>query len=256
MATFPERIRQIRESLGLSQNEFSKRLSISRVSLTHYEAGDRTPDIEFLKRLHYETGYSLYYLLGLTDSKDDAFATTQRDTGLSEDSLALFESNQMCTEFVNRMVGAGVFVRICETASTIYNDSILHRSISKENWSPRMELSRQSWIDSETSWIKERILSASLNASTPIDGVKENKLPSNRVLRMLDDFIQNRNSLELLAKSGDQAAKKQLQRQQKAIDNLLISEECAPHFLTFKVTDTFCEFPEVVSDNGEETPEQ
>lgn len=70
--SFNTRLKMIREELGISQNEFSKRLGISRVSLTHYEAGDRTPDIDFLKRLHQETGVSLYYLLGLSDKKEGA----------------------------------------------------------------------------------------------------------------------------------------------------------------------------------------
>lgn len=103
-APFAERIRQVRETMGLTQNEMSKRLGISRVSLTHYEAGNRTPDVEFLTRLHKETGVSLYYLLGLSDSRDDALATAQRDTGLSEEALHVLSERVSARFVVNRIL--------------------------------------------------------------------------------------------------------------------------------------------------------
>lgn len=125
MATFPERIRQIRENLGLSQNEFSKRLSISRVSLTHYEAGDRTPDIEFLKRLHHETGFSLYYLLCLTDSKDDTLATAQRDTGLNEETIEVLSQNPLYQRVIEKLVCSPSFDRLAILAAAFHDEMVL-----------------------------------------------------------------------------------------------------------------------------------
>lgn len=125
MATFPERIRQIRENLGLSQNEFSKRLSISRVSLTHYEAGDRTPDIEFLKRLHHETGFSLYYLLCLTDSKDDTLASAQRETGLNEDTLEILSQNPLYQRIIEKLVCSPSFYRLAILTSAFHDEMVL-----------------------------------------------------------------------------------------------------------------------------------
>ena len=86
MRFFPERLREIRGDIA--QDEFSKKIGVSRASLSYYENGSRIPDITTLKRIHEVTGVSIYYLLGLTNSKDDAFATTQQDTGLSEQAIS------------------------------------------------------------------------------------------------------------------------------------------------------------------------
>lgn len=134
MAAFCERLKMIREELGISQNEFSKRLGISRVSLTHYEAGDRTPDIDFLKRLHQETGMSLYYLLGLSDSKDDAFASMQKETGLSEETLKTFADDPLCTKVINHVVDCGSMKVFSKLAAILHDDTILNQRYENQEW--------------------------------------------------------------------------------------------------------------------------
>ena len=125
MAAFSERLRKLRESLNLSQNEFSKQLGVSRVSLTHYEAGDRTPDIDFLSRLHQCTGVSVYYLLGLTDSKDDSFATAQRDTGLSEQALETLSNSADAVQIADLYLRHADFPDMAHALMVLHDNQLI-----------------------------------------------------------------------------------------------------------------------------------
>lgn len=62
--TLGERIRHTRKFLGLTQKQLAEATGISRVSISNYEKGTRTPDSETLKRLSYALNTSTDYLLG------------------------------------------------------------------------------------------------------------------------------------------------------------------------------------------------
>ena len=67
---FPERLKEIRESKGLTMAELSRKIgSISQGSLSHYEAGTRKPGLEILMELAYFFNCSIDYLAGRTDYK-------------------------------------------------------------------------------------------------------------------------------------------------------------------------------------------
>ena len=42
---FAKRLKQIRETAGLTQEQFAKELKVSRGTISYYEKGERTPDI-------------------------------------------------------------------------------------------------------------------------------------------------------------------------------------------------------------------
>lgn len=155
MTAFSERLRKLRESLNLSQNEFSKRLGVSRVSLTHYEAGDRTPDIDFLKRLHEDTGVSIYYLLGLTDSKDDTLATAQRDTGLSEKALAQLTWSSDTTDLVNQFLSHDDFPVLAHKLMVIHDNELI---IHDKKWYSPKGMQDTTKLKGETAALAEKIL--------------------------------------------------------------------------------------------------
>jgi transcriptional regulator with XRE-family HTH domain len=48
---FSARLRQVRESLGISQTEFASKIGIPRTSLINYEKGTSSPSAEFLAQL-------------------------------------------------------------------------------------------------------------------------------------------------------------------------------------------------------------
>lgn len=57
-----QRLRQERERLGLSQDEFARRLGISRVTQNYYENGSREPGLTYLSAFG-QAGGNLLFLL-------------------------------------------------------------------------------------------------------------------------------------------------------------------------------------------------
>ncbi len=225
MDTFFERLKQLREELGLTQNEFSKRLGISRVSLTHYEAGDRTPDIEFLKRLHQETGVSLYYLLGLSDSKDDTLAITQRDTGLSEVALQHFANNPISAKVINHLAEYGSIKSITRCAAILHDDARLLRREPPSEWSENMQMLRDRYFESIDIEMTASLVSA-LTDSTPNDaaddafGIQTSELPTAIVMSQLQNLRAIRNAFQMFAMNNDRESEKQAQIYTKLIESI------------------------------------
>lgn len=62
---FATRLKALRENMGLSQSELAAAIQVSRGSISFYENGERTADIEILSRLCEFFGVSADYLLGL-----------------------------------------------------------------------------------------------------------------------------------------------------------------------------------------------
>lgn len=203
MDTFSERLKQLREEQGVTQNEFSKRLGISRVSLTHYEAGDRTPDIEFLKRLHQETGVSLYYLLGLSDSKDDALATAQRDTGLSEQALEYFADHPIGAKAINHMVACQEIQTLAMVVSVLHDDELMHRAIPDDEWSPVMEALRYDHKENLLDELSQAMEQVIAHPSEQPFGVEQRYLPCGAVLETVRRTRQMQKDLEMLSQSPD-----------------------------------------------------
>lgn len=63
-----KRLRQLRQDKGVSQDELSKWLSVSRTSYTKYETGIYEPSIETLVKLAGYYGVSVDYIIGYSDS--------------------------------------------------------------------------------------------------------------------------------------------------------------------------------------------
>ena len=70
MLGFSERLQLLRGLNGVSQEKFAKALNISRISVSHYETGLRTPDIDVLQKTAEFFNVSADYLLGLSDVKN------------------------------------------------------------------------------------------------------------------------------------------------------------------------------------------
>ena len=71
MGNFPERLKKLREDKGLTMAELSRKIgSISQGSLSHYEAGTRTPGLNILLELSNFFNCSMDYLTGQTDYKN------------------------------------------------------------------------------------------------------------------------------------------------------------------------------------------
>lgn len=87
---FGERLKLLRNSEGLSQQELAEKLGVSKGSLGFYETCRNTPDIEFLDRTAKYFGVSVDYLLGRSEVQQEE-KTDVKDIcdylGLSDKSL-------------------------------------------------------------------------------------------------------------------------------------------------------------------------
>lgn len=68
MGNFSERIKELRESRGLSQDAVGKIIGVKRYSVYAYEKGKCYPDVEHLMALADYFDVTTDYLLGRTDT--------------------------------------------------------------------------------------------------------------------------------------------------------------------------------------------
>lgn len=95
MASFSDRLKQLRNEKGLLQRELAEHLKLSRVAITQYENGNRVPDQEIINKIADYFGVSLDYLMGKTDIRNpyipDEYAqkhkVTKRDLTQYEDFI-------------------------------------------------------------------------------------------------------------------------------------------------------------------------
>ena len=64
---FYERIKELRQSLGINQVEFGKRINVSKQCISNWESGYIQPSIDMLIRIAQTFSVSADYLLGLND---------------------------------------------------------------------------------------------------------------------------------------------------------------------------------------------
>lgn len=86
---FAERIRVLREKMGLSQSEFASKLDVSRGSISFYENASRTPDIYFLGKVYdyFDEEIPMEYLLGYTDNIKRENELLGLYTGLNDEAI-------------------------------------------------------------------------------------------------------------------------------------------------------------------------
>ncbi|MBQ8922816.1 MAG: helix-turn-helix transcriptional regulator [Oscillospiraceae bacterium] len=63
---FHERIKALRNALGLNQVEFGKRLNVSKQCISNWENGNIMPSVDMLIRIAGEFSVSADFLLGLS----------------------------------------------------------------------------------------------------------------------------------------------------------------------------------------------
>ena len=83
---FSERIKQLRESLGINQVEFGKRLNVSKQCISNWENSNILPSIDMLTKIAKTFSVSTDFLLGLNDQN------TINVTGLSPKQIGLIQS--------------------------------------------------------------------------------------------------------------------------------------------------------------------
>ncbi|MCC8136043.1 MAG: helix-turn-helix domain-containing protein [Ruminococcus sp.] len=64
---FYERIKELRNSLGINQVEFGRRLNVTKQCISNWENGNIQPSIDMLIKIAQTFSVSADYLLGLND---------------------------------------------------------------------------------------------------------------------------------------------------------------------------------------------
>ena len=83
---FYERLKQLRNELGITQDDLAIKLNISRTTYANWEANRAEPNIDMLIRLANFFGVSIDYICGKTNVRD-----------------AIYEEPELC-EYINRCV--------------------------------------------------------------------------------------------------------------------------------------------------------
>lgn len=65
---FDQRIKELRQSLGINQVEFGKRINVSKQCVCNWENGNIQPSIDMLVRIANTFSISADYLLGLSNT--------------------------------------------------------------------------------------------------------------------------------------------------------------------------------------------
>lgn len=76
---FHLRLSKLRRDSGLTQNELSKRLNISRATYAQYEIGRREPDIETIQKLASFFNVSIDYIVGRVDNPRGVLTEVERE---------------------------------------------------------------------------------------------------------------------------------------------------------------------------------
>ena len=66
---FKTRLRQARESRGLTQADLAKKAGLQAAAVSHFETGQRSPSFENLRKLSDTLNVSVDYLLGRIDEE-------------------------------------------------------------------------------------------------------------------------------------------------------------------------------------------
>ena len=104
-----KRLKELRTTEGLTQQELAKILNVSSMSISFYENEQRKPDRDFIISVSKYFGVSTDYLLGLINAKDKENIDISKVTGLNDFSLTILEKsskekNNTAADIINTIV--------------------------------------------------------------------------------------------------------------------------------------------------------
>ena len=93
MATFAERLTELRNERELSQDAISTELGVSKNSIYYYENNKRVPDANTIVKFARFFGVTSDYLLGLEDSRTHDGQAVLNKLGLSDKAIRVLSNN-------------------------------------------------------------------------------------------------------------------------------------------------------------------
>lgn len=132
MKQFSQKLKNLREDLGLNQSQMADKLGVSRGSISFYENGDRIPDIEFLARVSKEFNVSADWLLGQSDTKslDGEIKQICKYTGLSQAAISQLHKMSLDHSYVNKL-GIDFIEKLLDRHIIRYEDCAWHSAFAE-----------------------------------------------------------------------------------------------------------------------------
>lgn len=102
---FPTRLKALRQSMNLPQEQLARLLNVDRSTISSYESSMRQPSLDTLSRIADVFGVSTDYLLGRTNNCSfDAFALEGEDTAALYKVAAIFyEKNRLIRQLQDQI---------------------------------------------------------------------------------------------------------------------------------------------------------
>lgn len=108
---FPSRLKQLRISHKMTQQELGKKINVTKVSISGYEKGNRHPDLETIQKIADVFQVSVDFLLDREDEGRDDYPTwaTSKDKRDARDFLeqqeVMFDGVPMSEEEKAKVIG-------------------------------------------------------------------------------------------------------------------------------------------------------
>lgn len=82
-----DKLKKLRENMGLDQKDVAEKLNIQQGSYSNYERGKRTPDIETLKKIADFYNVSADFLLGKSNENESNIIKLERELTIEQKEL-------------------------------------------------------------------------------------------------------------------------------------------------------------------------
>lgn len=116
---FAERLKKLRETAKLTQEQLAKELKVSRGAIGYYEKGERTPDIEFLNSVSTFFDLPVSYLLGYTENTNEKYKNLYESFGLTDKACKELEKNNSLGRIISNIITNDDFCGITELIESI-----------------------------------------------------------------------------------------------------------------------------------------
>ncbi|MEY8385915.1 helix-turn-helix domain-containing protein [Oscillospiraceae bacterium 38-13] len=113
MGVFGQRLRELRKQRGISQNELSKHVGVSKSSVNMYERGEREPSFETLEAIADFFNVNMDYLLGRTPL--DIFVNSFDEKQFSKPALIVLSKLLCAFADSDEKIFPGIFKEAYDT---------------------------------------------------------------------------------------------------------------------------------------------
>ena len=102
---FSKRLKELRETAGLTQEQLAKELKVSRGAISYYEKGERTPDIEFLDSVSEYFNLPLEFAMGYTGNIKEEHRNMYELYGLTDDACTELDHHPEIGHLISIILG-------------------------------------------------------------------------------------------------------------------------------------------------------